>query len=63
MFARFFFGRRAITGINYYVVQDVGHNAAHPESAPVLPGDDGPGAADRYLEAFASAVVRPLRGR
>jgi hypothetical protein len=30
---------------------------------PSLPGDGGPGAADRYLEAFAQSVVRPLTGQ
>jgi len=28
-----------------------------------MPGDSGPGVGDRYLEAFAEEIVRPLTGQ
>lgn len=52
--------RRARTGVSYFVVQDTALNYAHPEEAMRLPGDQGPGAADRYLEHLAENVLRPL---
>jgi len=54
--------RRDETGLSYFVVFDPVNNYAVAGS-PTLPGDSGPGAADRYLEAFADAVVRPLSGQ
>ncbi|MEI6252926.1 MAG: LLM class flavin-dependent oxidoreductase [Mycobacteriaceae bacterium] len=54
--------RRDETGLSYFVVFDPVNNYA-VEGSPTLPGDSGPGAADRYLEAFADAVVRPLSGQ
>ena len=30
---------------------------------PALPGDSGPGAGDRYHEAFAEEIVPPLIGQ
>lgn len=54
--------RREETGLSYFVVFDPANNYA-VETPPALPGDSGPGATDRYLEAFADAVVRPLTGQ
>lgn len=55
--------RRAATGVSYYVVFDPSFNYAFPNRGPALPGDSGPSAGDRYLEAFADAVIKPLAGR
>ena len=56
--------RRAATGLSYFIVFDPANNHANGDAPlPCLPGDSGPGAADRYLEAFAEAVVRPLTGQ
>jgi len=56
--------RREATGLSYFVVFDLANNYVNPGTwAPSLPGDGGPGAADRYLEAFAQSVVRPLTGQ
>jgi probable F420-dependent oxidoreductase len=56
--------RREATGLSYFVVFDMANNYVRPEGwTPALPGDSGPGAGDRYLEAFAEAVVRPLTGQ
>jgi probable F420-dependent oxidoreductase len=55
--------RRGATGISYYVMFDPTCNYAHPDGAPTLPGDGGPGAGDRYMEAFAEAVIKPLTGQ
>ncbi len=52
--------RRERTGVSYFVVQDTAHNYAHPEQAMRLPGDDRPGASDRYLEHLAETVLTPL---
>jgi hypothetical protein len=43
-------------------VFDPSFNYAHPDGGPTLPGDSGDGAADRYFEAFARAIVEPLAG-
>ncbi|SEP50669.1 hypothetical protein SAMN02990966_07715 [Rhodospirillales bacterium URHD0017] len=56
--------RRQATGLSYFVVFDLANNYANAGNwTPSLPGDGGPGAADRYLEAFAQSVVRPLTGQ
>jgi probable F420-dependent oxidoreductase len=56
--------RREATGLSYFVVFDLANNYVNPGTwTPSLPGDGGPGAADRYLEAFAESVVRPLPGQ
>ncbi len=56
--------RREATGLSYFVVFDLANNYISADgAAPTLPGDSGPGAGDRYLEAFAEAVVRPLTGQ
>ena len=56
--------RREATGLSYFIVFDPANNYANGDAPlPSLPGDSGPGAADRYLEAFAEAVVRPLTGQ
>jgi hypothetical protein len=56
--------RREATGLSYFVVFDLANNYVNPGSwRPSLPGDDGPGTADRCLEAFAESVVRPLTGQ
>jgi hypothetical protein len=56
--------RREATGLSYFIVFDLANNYANAGGPlPTLPGDSGPGAADRYLEAFAEAIVRPLTGQ
>jgi probable F420-dependent oxidoreductase len=56
--------RREATGLSYFIVFDMANNYVRPDGwTPTLPGDSGPGAGDRYLEAFAEAVVRPLTGQ
>jgi alkanesulfonate monooxygenase SsuD/methylene tetrahydromethanopterin reductase-like flavin-dependent oxidoreductase (luciferase family) len=55
--------RREATGVSYYVIFDPSYNYARPEGSPVLPGDSGDGAADRYLEALSENVIRPLAGQ
>ena len=56
--------RREATGLSYFVVFDLSCNYARGSgSVPTLPGDSGPGAADRYIEAFSEWVVRPLIGQ
>lgn len=56
--------RREATGLSYFIVFDLANNYANVDGfVPTLPGDSGPGAGDRYLEAFAEAVVRPLTGQ
>ncbi len=55
--------RRDATGVSYYVMFDPSFNYAHPEGPPSLPGDSGPGAGDRYMEAFAESVIKPLSGQ
>ena len=56
--------RREATSLSYFIVFDPANNYANGDAPlPCLPGDSGPGAADRYLEAFAEAVVRPLTGQ
>ena len=56
--------RREATGLSYFVVFDLANNYANSDGlVPALPGDSGPGAGDRYLEAFAEEIVRPLTGQ
>lgn len=56
--------RREATGLSYFVVFDLANNYVNVGGrVPTLPGDSGPGAGDRYLEAFAEEVVRPLTGQ
>jgi probable F420-dependent oxidoreductase len=54
--------RREATGVSYHVIFDPTYNYAHPEGPPTLPGDDGPGAGDRYFESLADHVIEPLAG-
>jgi probable F420-dependent oxidoreductase len=54
--------RREATGVSYYVIFDPSFNYATPEGSPVLPGDGGDRAADRYLEALSESVIKPLAG-
>jgi len=56
--------RREATGLSYFIVFDLANNYANTDNlVPALPGDSGPGAGDRYLEAFAEEIVRPLTGQ
>jgi len=56
--------RREATGLSYFIVFDLANNYANTDGlVPALPGDSGPGAGDRYLEAFAEEIVRPLTGQ
>ena len=56
--------RREATGLSYFIVFDLANNYANSDGlVPALPGDSGPGAGDRYLEAFAEEIVRPLTGQ
>jgi alkanesulfonate monooxygenase SsuD/methylene tetrahydromethanopterin reductase-like flavin-dependent oxidoreductase (luciferase family) len=56
--------RRVATGLSYFIVFDLANNYANTDGlVPALPGDSGPGAGDRYLEAFAEEIVRPLTGQ
>ena len=55
--------RREATGVSYYVIFDPSFNYATPEGSPVLPGDSGEGAAERYFEALAESVLKPLTGQ
>ena len=55
--------RREATGVSYYVMFDPSFNYAHPDGPPSLPGDSGPDAGDRYLEAFSAAIIQELSGQ
>jgi probable F420-dependent oxidoreductase len=55
--------RREATGVSYYVIFDPSFNYATPEGSPMLPGDSGEGAADRYFEALSETVLKPLTGQ
>lgn len=55
--------RREATGLSYFIVFDLANNYVNAGALPTLPGVSGPGAVDRYLEAFAETIVRPLTGQ
>jgi probable F420-dependent oxidoreductase len=55
--------RREATGVSYYVIFDPSYNYGTPEGSPVLPGDSGEGAAERYFEALSESVIKPLAGQ
>jgi alkanesulfonate monooxygenase SsuD/methylene tetrahydromethanopterin reductase-like flavin-dependent oxidoreductase (luciferase family) len=55
--------RREATGVSYHVIFDPSFNYATPEGSPVLPGDSGDGAAERYFEALSEGVLKPLAGQ
>ncbi|HEY1590322.1 MAG TPA: LLM class flavin-dependent oxidoreductase [Solirubrobacteraceae bacterium] len=55
--------RREATGVSYYVIFDPSFNYATPEGSPVLPGDSGEGAAERYFQALSEGVLKPLAGQ